>query len=109
MYPSFPLPFRKRLAGCDTEAVQGVIARSACKLGTLEPACWELITAIGHVLATEHPEAKHFGWRKIRFELRIEIAANRLDELVAVISLHPIVDCDRPLHIPAQELVHPRI
>jgi hypothetical protein len=99
MYPSFPAPFRERLTGFDTEVVEGVVARSTCQPGMLEPACRKLIGAIGHVLATEHTEAKHFGWRQIRFELQLEIATNRLDEFVAVTPLHPIIDCDQSSHM----------
>ena len=69
----------------------------------LEPARRKLIAAIGHVLAAEHAEAKHFGGRQIRLELRIEVATNRLDEFVAVIPLHPIIDCDRSSHIAAAQ------
>ena len=103
MYPSFPAPFRERLTGFDTEVVERVVARSARKPGMLEPACRELIAAIGHVLATEHTEAKHFGGRQIRFELWIEVATDRLDEFVAVIPLHPIIDCDRSSHTAAAQ------
>jgi hypothetical protein len=60
----------------------------------LEPACRKLIGAIGHVLATEHTEAKYFGGRQIRLEFRIEVATDWLDEFVAVIPLHPIIDRD---------------
>jgi hypothetical protein len=67
----------------------------------LEPAGRELIAAIGHVLTAEHTEAKHFGRRQIRFELRIEVATNRLDAFLAVIPLHPIIDGDRFPHIAA--------
>jgi len=70
----------------------------------LEPACRKLIAAIGHVLTTEHAEAKHFGWRQIRLELQIKIATNRRDEFVAVIPLHPIIDCDQSSHM--HGLVH---
>jgi hypothetical protein len=67
----------------------------------LEPARWELISAISHVFAAEHAKAKHFGRRQIRFELRIEFATNRLNAFVAVIQLHPIIDRDPSCHIAA--------
>jgi hypothetical protein len=61
--------------------------------GMLEPARWELIAAIGHVLAAEHAEAEHFGGRQIRIEPRSEIATDRLDAFVTVIPL------DRSSHV----------
>ena len=70
----------------------------------LEPACRKLIGAIGHVLAAEHAEAKHFGWRQIRLEPRIEVATDWFDEFVAVIAPHPIIYCDRTSHL-LQELL----
>jgi hypothetical protein len=103
MYPSFPAPFRERLTGFNTEVVEGVVARSPCQPGMLEPACRKLIAAIGNVLTTEHAEAKHFAGRQIGFELWIEVATNRLDEFVPVTPLHPIIDCDRPSHIAAAQ------
>jgi hypothetical protein len=65
----------------------------------LEPARRKLIGAIGHVLAAENAVAKHLGWRQIRLELRIEVATSWFDEFVAVIPLHPIIDCDRSSHL----------
>ena len=67
---------------------------STRKLCMLEPARRKLVGAIGYVLAAEHAEAKHFGWRQIRLEFRIEVATDWFDEFVAVIPLHPIIDCD---------------
>ena len=94
MYPPLPPPFRQRLTGFNTEVVERVIAGSTRKLGVLEPARRKLIGAISHVFAAEHTEAKHFGWRQIRLEFRVEVATDRFDEFVAVASLHPIIDCD---------------
>jgi len=68
----------------------------------LEPARWELLSAIGHVFAAEHAEAKHFGGRQMRFELGIEFATNRRDAFIAVIPLHAIIDRDPSCHIAAR-------
>jgi hypothetical protein len=66
-----------------------------------EPTRREFITAIGHVLAAEHAEAKHIGRVQIRFELRMEVATSGLDALVPVILLHLIIDRDQSSHIGA--------
>jgi hypothetical protein len=94
--PSGAIP---RAAGFNTEVVERVIAGSTRKLGVLEPARRKLFGAISHVLAAEHTEAKHFGWRQIRLELWVEVATDRFDEFVAVASLHPIIDSDRSSHL----------
>ena len=53
--------------------------------------------AVGHVLAAEHAEPEHLRGRELRLELRIEIAAGRRAQRVAIALLHLVVDGDGAL------------
>ncbi len=98
MKPALLAPFRKRLAGINAEIVERWIAATWRELGAFEPRQRELVAAIGHVPAAEHTKPKHFGRREVGFELRIEVATNRLDKFVAIVPLHPIINSYRSSH-----------
>src|SRR5579862_5998306 len=46
--PAFAFPFRQRLTGIDAKEIEFAIARTARKLGALEPARGKFTAAIGH-------------------------------------------------------------
>src|SRR5580704_17462142 len=92
--PSLLAPDRQRLAGVDPEKVQRTIPMLGGELGAREPARWKLLDAVGHVLAAEHTKLQHLRRRQLGTKLRIEAAANRCSERVAVALLHLVVDGD---------------
>ena len=69
------------------------------KLGTREPALWELVLAACHVLAAELSKCQHLLGGSFGMKVRMNIAATGLNELVSVILLDPVVDPnDAPSH-----------
>src|SRR5262249_677863 len=97
------------LAGIDAEEVERAVARPARELRAAEPAFWKFLAAVGHVLAAEDAEAEHLARREIGLELRIEIAADRRGEHVAVASLRLVVDCDGAVAHEIQPAGFPRL
>ena len=92
MQPPVAPPHRERLAGFDPEKVQRWIKSVGRESGAHEPAARKLVLAVGHVLATEYAKPKQFGGRQLRAELGIEVASGRRCQLVAIASLHPVID-----------------
>src|SRR5262249_16183349 len=95
--PSFPAPFRQRLAGVYAEIVQRAVAALRCELGSREPAARELCSAVAHVLAAENAESEHFLGRQFGTKLRMEVAPGRRSQLVPVALLHSVINGDRSL------------
>jgi hypothetical protein len=95
MQPPVAPPHRERLAGFDPEKVQRWIKSVGREFGAHEPAARKLVLAVGHVLAPEYAKPKHFGGRQLRAELGIEVASGRRCQLVAIASLHPVIDFQR--------------
>ena len=96
--PALGTPHGQRLAGIDAEEVQPRIAPATREFRADEPALWELVTTIRHVLSPEHAELKHLRRCKFGPELGIEVAAPGLRELIAVPSLHAITHKDISAH-----------
>src|SRR5262249_2406068 len=87
-YPTLLAPHGQRLAGVDAEEVQGWVGSVRRKMCTGKPAAGELVAAVGHILAAEHPQPKHLGRCQLRAELRVEFASCRGRELIPIPSLH---------------------
>src|SRR5262249_25169675 len=97
--PTLGAPFRQRLACIDTEEIERAVATPRRELGADKPAVGKFLAAVGQVLAAEYAEAKHLPRREIGLEFRIEVAADRTREAIAIGLLHPIVDDDdAPTH-----------
>ena len=95
--PTLSAPDRQRLAGVYAEIVEAVVASLGRKLCADEPAAWELVDRVGHVLAAEHAEAKHLvGWQ-IGIKIGIKIAPRRLAQDIAIALLHLVVNSDDPV------------
>ena len=63
-----------------------------------------ILSAIRHILPTEHPKCEHFLRRKPRTKFPIKIASCRFCDPVAITLLHLVVDNDgslayRPIHL----------
>src|SRR5580698_7574736 len=61
--PALVAPHRQRLAGIDAEIVERLVAVFPGEPGVRKPALRKFLAAVGHVLAAEHAEAKHFRRR----------------------------------------------
>lgn len=58
----------------------------------------ELVPAVGQVLAAEYPEFEHLLRSKFGPECRIEAAAGRRHQSIAIAALHPVVDGNDTAH-----------
>ena len=67
------------------------------KFGGLEPIRGILRDAVGHILAAENPEFKHFLRSQFGVEVRREIPTCRLGQDVHIALLHEVVDLDPPV------------
>ncbi len=94
VYPSLRTPKAEGLARIDAEPVQRGVAPFRRKSGFCKPAFRKLGTTVGHVLPTEHPEAKHLGRPKIRPKLPMKIASLGRHPRISIALLHPVVDLD---------------
>src|SRR6187431_500816 len=90
--PPTAAPDAEPLRGVHAEAVQARVMPPGAQLGAGEPAAWELLLAVRHVLPAEDAEPQHLFRRQIRRERRREVPADRLGTPVGVAALHPIVD-----------------
>src|SRR3974390_65874 len=90
--PTFLPPFGQRLARVEAEIIERAVTAFRGKFRAREPTRGKLLATVGHVLAAEDAEPKHLFRRQVRLELRIEAAADRGNETVAVAALHLVAD-----------------
>ena len=70
MNPPFGPPHGERLARVNAEEIKRRIAPFRRELRTLEPACWELVAAVGEILPAEDTKLEHFGGASAPVETR---------------------------------------
>src|SRR3974390_2367286 len=93
--PALLAPFGQMLASVDAEIIEQAVAVFRRKFRVREPTRGQLLATVGHVLAAEDAEPKHLFRRQVGLELRIEAAADRCNEIIAVTALHLIADSYR--------------
>lgn len=76
--PALLSPCLQRKRCVDLEIIERRITPLGRELGLGEPFGREFVSAVGHVLASEHAKLEHSARRQLRPEQRREIPANRL-------------------------------
>lgn len=67
------------------------------QLCVLEPRSRKFLSAISHVLATEHTQFEHFLGRQFGLEIGMKVPADWLGAVVDITRLHQVVNCNSPL------------
>lgn len=67
-----------------------------------KPVFWKFFSAIAHVNSSKDAEREHLFWRKLGFEIRMEIPSHRFGKLVFITPLEFVVhfyslSCPEPL------------
>jgi hypothetical protein len=97
MDPSVSTPLGERERSLDAKKIDPRMPLRA-ELCPSEPALRELRAAVSHVFSAEHSEFEHLLWCEFRLKCGRKIPADRVDAVIRVAVLHPVVDDDSGPH-----------